>query len=624
MSTLCRLPLLTLAFAFVACSSSNTDDLGTGPVDSGVPADSGVDPNDSGVNDTGLPPDSGVPLPCQRDQGGVANRGCDPGQVCNLSMDPPACVAGTACNTDNDCNDCSALVNPDQCGHGYHLTAWCDTNHKAPGSQMAGTCTRSRSPCEPCEVDADCGRQDSILGGAANKCLAYDDGSKACGRPCTLGCPDGFACDATSQQCKRASGGTCGGEPVICPRGATPTTQIARGDVCPDTGGARCSTNDQPGALGVCIGFCVDNTDCPANLPVCNQANGICINGCTAGSCPQGEVCHSDGFCNPPCVDDQACESDPKYGPNTYCNIQGRPEPRLYKSYRDTSSCAPLGCERKVDCPAAGLVCDNTQAPPACVQGCYERDDCLSGLLCKSGPQGSYNREQCRGLPEKTDMSEIGVCCDPGCLDRTLQCAIGEYCCAEEDSPYEDPSSCLPKADGNIAQAGECFPMASPMPWCAACDGTPGQCNSGWTFGYNVDPNINGGQPFQEQEFCTLISGDPEIAICTVTCNPEAPDSGCPGRWSCAPNRYSCLQDADCGGLECINEDTTTNPPRRGQCKCGENGVAQIACPDTIPNAELVAHPRCIEVGTNMVCISSYTCQPSFQLMSYPAGCGFP
>ncbi len=601
------------ALLLFGCSGDKTSDGGVTPV-----ADSGVtDPPDAGFADA-LPVDTG-PLPCLRDQGGEANRGCDPGFVCNVQTG--MCVAGTACTNDTECNACSQIQNPADCGHGFALTAWCDPNH-------GNVCTRSRSPCEPCATDSDCGRQDSILGGTPNRCLDYGEGQKFCGRPCTLSCPRGFICDGDSNQCKRQEG--CEADSVICPEGmpgqaCSGTEQICADEPCTNAPGARCATNDLPGALGLCFGFCTANSDCPVDKPVCNTRNGICIAGCTKGSCPSGQVCHMDGFCAPPCPDNGYCEGDERYGASSYCNRPSQPPPRIFKGHRDENSCAPLGCEIAEDCPEPAVVCDRTLAIPACVPGCYESDDCLSGFVCKEGPQGNYNREQCRALPEKTDDSLIGVCCNPGCTDRVNQCGIGEFCCGEEDSPYEDPASCLTltSTDTVRARPGECFEHPAPAPFCTQCTGQKeGECNSGWLPGYNTDPNINGGQPFQEEEFCTSL-GQMGPNICVVTCNPNGPDTGCPSRWQCSPRFYTCFQDADCNGLECVGEDTTTMPPRAGRCKCGENGTVLTQCPGMLSDMTPVAAPRCLPFGTDMVCVASYYCNPNGPPEEYPAACGF-
>lgn len=643
--TLTPLLLSLSVVVAVGCSGDNKEDSGTPG-----PRDAGETPRDAGVPRDGGPRDAGV-LPCLFDQGGVENRGCDPGFVCDLSLETPACVPGKSCTSDTDCNACSEFINPnlrEDCGHGFALTAWCDPNH-------GNVCTRSRAPCEPCETDAECGRLDPALPvSAPNVCAEFvPGGGKFCTRNSSNGgCPDGFTVDSTTNLCTRVAG--CADLPIICPPHSNPEEncgngQICPGEECPGTGGAKCATNNLPGVLGTCIGFCTQNSDCPESLPFCNVSNGICTPGCTPGSCPGTQTCHLNGFCGPRCEDDVQCTDDPDYGEGTYCNLPGRPAPNLFKTYRDPNSCAPLGCERsQEDCwgSTKERVCDLTQTIPRCVDGCYrdeddenaELSDCRSGRICRSGPQGSYDREACRALPDKTDTSEIGVCCNPGCRDRNLQCVgFGKFCCAEPGSPYTDETTCLTltSTDTVQAQPGQCFEHPAPAPFCVQCNLPDVECDSGWTAGFNTDPNINGGQPFQEQEFCALIyqnmMGGDQIATCTVTCDPKKEDTGCPSRWSCAPIRPGCLADSDCGaGLECINEDTTSDPPRPGQCKCGENLVQTVACPNTYPRLFQgmvpIDNPRCEPFADDMVCTAMYNCQaPGTDAdgAGYPEACNF-
>ncbi|MBK8013582.1 MAG: hypothetical protein IPK13_19790 [Deltaproteobacteria bacterium] len=564
------------------------------------------------------PPDSGPP-PCRHDQGGRWAYGCPEGEVCNVQTGE--CGPGEPCSTDQSCDKCSDFVSPADCGHGFHLTAWCDPEH-------GGTCTRSRAPCEPCEEDTDCGRMHPDFGGTQIRCVTYPDAKRYCATPSRLGCPDGFVANAEGL-CMRSEG--CADEPIVCPA-ATPAQncpgndQICPGAACPDIEGAFCTTNDQPGILGLCMGACQTDADCPDDLPTCNPKNGLCIAGCTKDSCPAGRVCHLDGFCALPCASNEDCTANPRYGDGTYCNRPNQPPPRIFKGHRDENACAPLGCEIPEDCPAPGLVCDATRAPPACVEGCYAADDCLAGEVCRQGTPGEYSRAECRALPEKTDESAVGACCNPGCTNRVLQCGLHEFCCGEVDSPYEDPSACLDVSAGVQAQPGECFPMATP-PWCQRCtgampeEGQPPECNSGWTAGYNVDPAINGGQPFQEQEFCYGIAE--EVGVCSVTCNPEASDSNhqCPRGWICAPTFLPCTTDDDCGGLSCVGADPENGVA--GRCRCGEGGVPSQTCPDTYPAFPVaIEHPRCLPgPQAQMFCGSGFNCAPPGNIASYPATC---
>jgi hypothetical protein len=632
----------SLALALAACSSSKSnpppgaDATVSNGTDTGSPGglDGSTNPGSDGSTpgadasapgDSG-PPDTGTQGACVRDQD------CPSGQVCNLNpaMGAPLCVPGVACpNGDADCANCGALQNPKDCKHGYHLQSYCDANH-------GSVCVRSLAPCEPCTADQECG---TLPFGArtAGKCLEYGGppAGHFCGRAADFGCPAGFVRDPLTSQCRRESG--CPASVTLCPA-KTGTAcpgheQICSGQACSNDPGARCSTDDQPGALGICIPYCTDNSQCPHDLPFCDQHNGVCIAGCSKGACAAGQVCQANGLCGAPCNDNAYCMQN--YGMNTYCNLPGGMAPDYHKSYRDDNACAPLGCEQSTDCGQIGMVCDKTQNPPSCVAGCYTdqppNSDCMAGEVCKSlggmPRMDMYSRAQCRALPMKTDPNEIGVCCSVGCTSRVLNCNLNQFCCGETNSPYANTNSC-PMG----VTPGDCFDIAPP-PWCKACDPTmpPAmQCNSGWMFGFDTDPAVNNGMPFQEQEFCQpigMVNNMPK-AYCSVTCNPGGMDDGCPRGWQCAGTFVPCMMDADCNGMNlvCVGASTTAMTP--GRCQCGFGGHSTATCPTMYP-ATLGAAPnaRCapeVRGGTgNMFCLVSYDClpPPASPASPYPAGC---
>jgi hypothetical protein len=328
--------------------------------------------------------------------------------------------------------------------------------------------------------------------------------------------------------------------------------------------------------------------------------------------------------------------------------------PRYYKGgatgYRDDNSCAPLGCERKVDCAVAGIVCDHAQLPPACVPGCYEGDDCLAGNKCKRGEQRSYTEQECRALEDKPEgEDEIGVCCDPGCLDLELDCGFNQFCCGEDvsmtiDEPYQNTNACLPTTAtaAQPALPGECFDMGL-TPWCRTCMNND-ECNmprSGWTFGFNDVDGAGGGGPVNEQEFCQGVSPmSGTSALCSVTCNPDLSLQGvhtCPRLWRCMPLTIPCFQDADCNGLTCIGANPAMMIP--GACRCGENGAPTATCPQSTLVGGVDA-PRCVEVGTQglqvpmsmageFYCVMAFNCTPPQVRVvdqqtgetNYPANC---
>lgn len=639
--------ILLLAGALAAgCTDSKG---GGGGRDAGTDSADAADGSagDGSVGDGGPEaPDAGPP-PCLWDQGGEAKRGCPSGEVCNVTTGE--CVAGRSCDDDGDCEACSDLVSPEDCGHGLALNAVCDSRH-------GNVCTRSRVLCEACDTDQDCGKQPplSIAAGAANRCVDYGGGQKFCGPPASIGCVGGSV--AADGYCKREA---CPEVPTLCPIDPGTGDQIALDARCAD-GQSRCATRQNPGDLGICLGFCTENSDCPEAYPVCQPESGVCVEGCAPGSCAAGEVCHLNGQCGAPCEADTDCSDDANYGPATYCNLMNRPSPRRFKEYRDEFSCAPLGCEQPIDCPNLSEVCDYDQSPPSCVPGCRldddtanadkgESSDCPSGDWCRRGAQGAYTQAECRALPLRSGDTEIGVCCDPGCNDRNNQCGFSEFCCGEKGSPYEDESTCLPRSStattGPVAAGGDCF-EGDPATWCRVCsaDGHETCTNSNWTAGLNQDPNIAGGAPFHEQEWCATVADG--LGICNVTCNPNSDNfgGGCPRLWPCLPTFLGCFQDTDCGvGLSCVGADPANGVP--GRCQCGSNGQTAGVCPTSVnvPVAPRCARAiegdicfptedrpaslvRCAEFGDQSFCVLSYNCQPPSAAVedAYPAACYGP
>lgn len=115
------------------------------------------------------------------------------------------------------------------------------------------------------------------------------------------------------------------------------------------------------------------------------------------------------------------------------------------------------------------------------------------------------------------------------------------------------------------------------------------------------------------------------LGMCSVTCNPAAPDNGCPRGWNCGRYYATCLQDADCNNLPCVGANTGVNPPVRGKCQCGDNNTPNATCPTTyndpgLPDA--VANPRCVaEPDGRMFCLASYMCSP-VPVREMPMGSG--
>jgi hypothetical protein len=188
---------------------------------------------DSGPADSGPRVDAGctVDQPAFGADRGVVAQGCFTGYVCNVLNG--TCSDGRTCENDSQCDVCSALQNPADCGHGLSLVAVCDYGHS--NGHAEAVCTRSRAPCEPCNDAQDCGRMHPSLGvSAAIECIQYPTG-KFCGRPCSgvADCPSGYSCDPQLMQCKT--------------------------DTCPR------------------IVYCDDIGDCPNEAPICDASTHVCV-----------------------------------------------------------------------------------------------------------------------------------------------------------------------------------------------------------------------------------------------------------------------------------------------------------------------------------------------------------
>ncbi len=198
---------------------------------------------------------------------------CDPGERCNLDLDPPDCEAAT---TDCTVTGCTAgpaticdpitleCIVPRQAGQPCNVDAQC-----APGlacfdvaalqlraSDVAGAtqvCSRA------CCTDADCG--------SGNSCWASGSGARGCVPTSMLaggpsGAPGDSACGRQNQ---------CGGQ-----------TCAVRSSPAYDDPGRRAFTCGS--AIGSATGACDSSSEC---------VSGLCVQACVGFLC--------DNFCSSPC-----------------------------------------------------------------------------------------------------------------------------------------------------------------------------------------------------------------------------------------------------------------------------------------------------------------------------------
>jgi MYXO-CTERM domain-containing protein len=347
---------------------------------------------------------------------------CD-GSIDELAGVPPDSIAGTA-----NPNDPSVHIG-EACG--------IDVGECAPGQwgcegglfTCVGETTAVPEECDCADNDCD-GVIDnppeggSLCTGAGQACVSGPYGCQ-CAKKCSgevQPCPNGFRCEAVTDSFTGAMlGNYCVQDP--CPAncfGAT-TTDPASGKVlcapagtvldnceippeCECKGAAGC----QPPCHGVtcdnglaCTNFgpnagtCVENNcyqfPCVGCDQVCDQ--GACKpNPCKEDTCPDGEICKPNStftaaICVPTCAD-VSCPAGEK--------------------------CVEGECVATCASPcAAGQVCDDAQAPPACVDDqCDPTNPCVDGSYCDP-VTGQCGNSPCEGVLCGDDE----VCIDGSCYD---------------------------------------------------------------------------------------------------------------------------------------------------------------------------------------------------------------
>jgi len=289
----------------------------------------------------------------------------------------------------------------------------CDTDMNCGSGNYCDPCEKKCKPqralCEACGSDFECAQASD-----GTACIPFASGGSACGKVCLGpgGCPKGFGCQAV------------GG---VKAKQCVPLT----------------------GSCGPVAGACKDDAACPFPL-VCNEAYGMCVEGCeTDTECANGTLCQA-AHCKPPCDDKTAPCPTGQQCADGHCKIPG-------------------GCIGPSECPDPETHCDI--ATHMCKPGCVTDFDCKAyGKTC----------------------DEVGKCIDVGCT-KNYQCAFGSVCevTTGQCKKYEGLlcATCDPQ-DGNVKACGGkpnlCVTYKDEndkdVPSCAlVCDTAPaGACPSGW------------------------------------------------------------------------------------------------------------------------------------------------
>lgn len=173
------------------------------------------------------------------------------------------------------------------------------------------------------------------------------------------------------------------------------------------------------------------------------------------------------------------------------------------------AACVEVQCTTSADCPF-DTYCDG--ATYACVDGCQEDTDCLSGYSCDQ---------------------VANTCVEAACTDTQIDCAVGDLCDPTSRTCVDDTRNhcgdCDALGGGNQCPGGEC------VAWeVGETCSNDSQCPSGW--------------------YCDNFTGYGRVChkdYCLMTCNPTVANS-CPSGFSCGevyagdPSTY-CV--ADCSFL---------------------------------------------------------------------------
>ncbi len=224
-------------------------------------------------------------------------------------------------------------------------------------------------------------------------------------------CPDAGAACSTGMEGVCADGRMqCVGTGVECRPEVGPSPE-------------RCDNLDND-----CNGM-VDEGDLCGDFQMC--ADGVCIDVCFEGSCPEGETCLASGFCGDAacadvtCAEGERCEGGSCIGA---CDGIVCPNPQVCRAGTCVDLCEGATCD---EC----TVCEGGDCVPSC-----EYEACAGGETCL--PDGRCVADAC------ADVScDPGFYCDGGsCVDACAgaTCPSGQTCIAGDCVPENLPDGGVP------------------------------------------------------------------------------------------------------------------------------------------------------------------------------------
>jgi len=255
---------------------------------------------------------------------------CLPWQSCINGLCSPQCIQDSDCPAGYICDDCNWCV---EGGNGCDgddslcLQGVCDVPFPYTTCEYCG----DGNACLPgCSTDSNCPEMYPVCGGGG--------GDHLCGCTQDADCPSGYICDSGSHVCTEDLG--CNNNNANC-------NNVMCDVIVPPSPCEYCGGKD-------CLPGCGDNSQCPADYPICGHG----INDHTCG-------CNADADCaglgpdytcdvnNHQCVEPAPCTSDAECD-SQICDIVNTPD---YTTcfYCDNGVCTP-GCSSNQFCPT-GFIC---------------------------------------------------------------------------------------------------------------------------------------------------------------------------------------------------------------------------------------------------------------------------
>ena len=398
----------------------------------------------------------------------TSRRDC-PGQICDLSATPPACVdPPLECEGDNQCppgsvcelDTCNeGCSNSEDCANGWVCRRISATANRCfqdcrslpcpdGSSCVENICLPDVVLCRACQEDDDCG-------GPLDRCLEVGESGKFCAKDCNLTreCPAGYRCrsiGADAWQCIPAVGDcttNCqitGCDDIDFPF-CNPSSGHCQEQLAPCD---PCATNDACGPEARCVGLdgvrhCLPTCErqaptCPAGFscetslaqPLCLPLSGTCDR-CANQLCgPLSPYCNpATGTCTEclatlDCASGLVCAESSRLclakGPT--CTVGGEPCAAPY-AHCFEGRC--VECISTADCPEDGLICHNFR--------CYGEDFCQR-VTC---PVGTTVCDT-----EARACVEIGICADDEDCGGTRRCDVPNGVCYNADATCVTDAEC--------------------------------------------------------------------------------------------------------------------------------------------------------------------------------------